>query len=55
MLTNPVAVARAAVATGAWVESKHDIHVSDTYVEVWELGFIFTHPPEDEKIKKTYL
>ena len=27
-------------------------HVSDTYVEVWELGYIFTHPPEDEKRKK---
>ena len=24
MLTSPVAAARAAVATGAWVESKHD-------------------------------
>ena len=42
MLTSPVPAARAAVAT-----------VSDTYVEVWELGFIFTHPPEDEKRKKT--
>ena len=30
MLTNPVAAARAAVATGAWVKSKHDMYVSDT-------------------------
>ena len=54
MLTSPVAAARAAVATGTWVESKHDMYLIHTwYVEVWELGFIFTHPPEDEKRKKT--
>ena len=52
MLTSPVPAARAAVATGAWVESKHDMYQIHTYVEVWELGFIFTHPPEDEKRKK---
>ena len=27
MLTGPVAAARAAVATGAWVESKHDMYL----------------------------
>ena len=52
MLTNPVAAARAAVAKGAWVESKHDMYLIHTNVEVWELGFIFTHQPEDEKRKK---
>ena len=27
MLTSPVATARAAVATGAWVKSKHDMYL----------------------------
>ena len=27
MLTSPVSAARAAVATGAWVKSKHDIYL----------------------------
>ena len=48
MLTGPVAAARAVVATGAWVKSKH---VPDT----WKCGssrFIFTHPPEDKKSNK---
>ena len=27
MLTGPVAAARAAVATGAWVKSKHDVYL----------------------------
>ena len=27
MLTNPVAAARAVVATGAWVKSKHDMYL----------------------------
>ena len=27
MLTGPVAAARAVVATGAWVESKHDMYL----------------------------
>ena len=27
MLTNPVAAARAAVATGAWVKSKHGMYL----------------------------
>ena len=40
MLTSPVPAARAAVATGAWVESKHDMYL-DTYVEVWELKLCF--------------
>ena len=51
MLTSPVAAARAAVATGAWVESRHDMYLTHT----WKCGsssFIFTHPPEDEKRKK---
>ena len=48
MLTSPVAAARAAVATGAWVKSKHDVYfeVSDTW-KCGSLSFIFTHPPED--------
>ena len=48
MLTSPVAAARAAVATGAWVEHMYLIHM-------WKCGsssFIFTHPPEDEKRRK---
>ena len=48
-----VAAARA-VATGAWVKSKHDmyqIHVSDTW-KYASLSFVFTHPPEDLKKKK---
>ena len=28
MLTSPVAAARAAVATGAWVKSKHDVYLT---------------------------
>ena len=28
MLTSPVAAARAAVATGEWVKSKHDMYVT---------------------------
>ena len=37
VLTSPVAAARAAVATGARVKSKHDMY----------LIRLFTHPPED--------
>ena len=51
MLTSPVPAARAAVVTGAWVESKHDMYL----IHAWKCGsssFIFTHPPEDEKKKK---
>ena len=55
MLTSPVAAARAAVATGTWVESKHDMYL----IHTWKCGsssFIFAHPPEDEKRKeKSYL
>ena len=50
MLTSPVAAARAAVATGAWVESKQMY-----LIHTWKCGsssFIFTHLPEDEKRKK---
>ena len=46
MLTSPVAAARAAVATGAWAKSKHDMYLMRGSV------FIFTHPPEDEKKKE---
>ena len=49
MLTSPVAAARAAVATGAWVKSKH-IYVSDTYVEVWELKLYFYPSAGGKKI-----
>ena len=38
MLTSPVAAARAAVATGAWVKSKHDTYLIR---EVWELKLYF--------------
>ena len=31
MLTSPVPAARAAVATGAWVESKHDMYLIHTW------------------------
>ena len=51
MLTNPVAAARAVVATGAWVKSKHDMYL----IHTWKCGsssFIFTHPPEDKKKRK---
>ena len=41
MLTSPVPAARAAVATGAWVESKRDMYLINTYVEVWELKLYF--------------
>ena len=47
MLTSPVAAARAAVATGAWVKSKHDMYLMRG--SVGALSFIFTHPPEDLK------
>ena len=45
-----VAAARAAFATGAWVESKHGMYL----IHTWKCGsssFIFTHPPEDAKRK----
>ena len=49
MLTSPVPAARAAVATGAWVESKHDMYlIHSIYVEV----SVGAHPPEAEKRKK---
>ena len=51
MLTSPVRAARAAVATGAWVESKHDMYLIHTW-KCGSLSFLFTHPPEDEKRKK---
>ena len=45
MLTSPVAAARAAVATGAWVKSKHDVYLIRG--SVGALSFIITHPLED--------
>ena len=45
MLTGPVAAARAVVATGAWVKSKHDMYLIRG--KCGSLSFIFTHPPED--------
>ena len=50
MLTSPVAAARAAVATGAWVKSKHDVYLIRG--SVGALSFLFTHPPEDLKKKE---
>ena len=41
MLTSPVAAARAAVETGAWVKSKHDVYQGISYVDVWELKLYF--------------
>ena len=55
MLTGPVAAARALVATGAWVKSKHMyFEVSYTW-ECGRLSFIFTRPPEDLKKKEAVL
>ena len=48
----PVGLARAAVATGAWVTLTHNMLLFDT----WKCGSIsvtFTHPPEDYKKQKT--
>ena len=50
MLTSPVAAARAAVATGAWVKSKHDMYLIRG--SVGAVSFIFTHPPEDKNNSK---
>ena len=50
MLTSPVAAARAAVATGAWVRSKHDMYL--TRGSVGASALFLTHPPEDEKKEK---
>ena len=50
MLTGPVAAARAAVATGAWVKSKHMYLIRGS--KCGSLSFISTHPPEDLKKKK---
>ena len=50
MRTNPVAAARASVATGAWVKPKHDMYLIRGKCR--SLSFIFTHPPEDKKNKK---
>ena len=44
MLTGPVAAARAVVATGAWVKSKHDMYLIRGSVGAC---YIFTRPPED--------
>ena len=47
MLTGPVAAARAVVATGGWVKSKHDMYLIRG--SVGAQTFIFTHPPEENK------
>ena len=39
MLLRPVAAARAAVATGAWVKSKHDMHLIPGSVGAYKLYF----------------
>ena len=55
MLTSPVPAARAAVATGAWVEWKHDMYLIHTCVEVWELKLFFLpirRGMKKEKIEK---
>ena len=53
MLTSPVAAARAAVAPGLWVKSKHDTYLIP-YVEVWELKRYFYPSAEGfyRKLKK---
>ena len=38
MFTSPVTAARAVVATGAWVKSKHDMYLTR---KVWELELYF--------------
>ena len=50
MLMRPVALARAAVASGASGETETR-HVSDTW-KCGSLDYIFTHPPEDGKEKE---
>ena len=50
MLTSPVPAARAAVETGAWVESKHMYLIHGS--KCGSSSFIITHPPEAEKRKK---
>ena len=50
MLTGPVAAARAAAATGAWVKSKHGTYLIRE--SVGALSFTFTHPQEDFKTSK---
>ena len=52
MLTSPVAAARADVATGAWVKSKHEMHLIPGTWKCRSLSFIFTHPPEEKKIEE---
>ena len=50
MLTSPVAAARAAVATGAWVILKHDLYLIRAS---GSLSFVFTHPPEGVQYLRT--
>ena len=55
MLTRPLALARAAAATGE--SDKTDtcvLYVSDTWKCVSFLSFIFTHPTEDLKFQNKY-
>ena len=53
MLTSPVAAARAAVATGAWVKIETR-HLSDTW-KCGSLSFVFTHPAEDNVYPGIYI
>ena len=53
-LKSPVPAARAAVATGAWVESKH-MYPIHTNVEVWELKLYFYSQEDKREKRKAYL
>ena len=48
MLTSPVPAARAAVATGAWVESKHDMYL----IHTWKCGSLALFLPIRRRMKK---
>ena len=48
MLTSPVPAARAAVATGAWVESKHDMCL----IHKWKCGSLALFLPIRRRMKK---
>ena len=51
MLTSPVPAARAAVATGAWVESKNDMYLIHSIVEV-SVGAQASFVPIRRRLKK---
>ena len=48
MLTSPVPAARAAVATGAWVESKHDMYL----IHTWKCRSLALFLPIRRRMKK---